>query len=181
MNDFPELGKTLKDIRTKKGLSLSELSDLTGVSKTMLSQIERAESNPTIATVWKIANGLRIKFDVLLGNTEQMYEVKKLKDVVTLTDDDQKIKVYTIFPFSPMRGFEYFYGFLEPGCNYESADHLNSKTEHFFVSKGTVDLIVSGKKYHLNEGDSITFDSKEDHKYINPEKEVAKVHFLISY
>ena len=54
------LGKRLKEIRRDMGLSLSEVSVITGVSKTMLSLFERGESLPTISVLWKIANGVKI-------------------------------------------------------------------------------------------------------------------------
>ncbi|MDA6151190.1 helix-turn-helix transcriptional regulator, partial [Escherichia coli] len=51
------LAKNLKAFRENKKLSLEKVAELTGVSKTMIGQIERGESSPTITTIWKIANG----------------------------------------------------------------------------------------------------------------------------
>ena len=64
MQGIHSLGENLKSTRNRMGLSLDEVSSMTGVSKTMLSQIERSQSVPTLATVWKIANGLKIKFEM---------------------------------------------------------------------------------------------------------------------
>ena len=61
------VSQNLKKIRDEKKLSLDKLAELTGVSKSMLAQIERGESSPTIAVVWKIANGLKISFTSLLS------------------------------------------------------------------------------------------------------------------
>ncbi|MCF8088106.1 MAG: XRE family transcriptional regulator [Desulfotignum sp.] len=181
MNDFSALGEKLKDIRNRMGLSLSEVSSMTGVSKTMLSQIERSESIPTLATVWKIANGLKIKFETLLGYTSKQYEIKDIEDMVPLTDNDDHILIYCIFPFSPITGFEYFYGIIKPGCNYSAGHHKNSNTEHLLISHGEIELIVGSKSYHLKEGSSISFDSREDHKYLNNGEVDAIAHFIISY
>lgn len=52
------IGNKLKEIRNKRNLSLYDVSELTGVSKAMLGQIERGQSNPTISTLWKIATGI---------------------------------------------------------------------------------------------------------------------------
>jgi len=54
------ISSALKKARMEKGLTLEETSALTGVSKAMLGQIERAESTPTISTLWKISTGLKI-------------------------------------------------------------------------------------------------------------------------
>lgn len=56
------IGENLKKARYDRELSLDKTSNLTGVSKAMLGQIERGESNPTVATLWKITNGLEITF-----------------------------------------------------------------------------------------------------------------------
>jgi transcriptional regulator with XRE-family HTH domain len=181
MNDFSALGEKLKNIRNKMGLSLSEVSSMTGVSKTMLSQIERSESIPTIATVWKIANGLRIKFETLLENTNKLYDVKSIENMIPLTDDDDHILLYCIFPFSPISGFEFFYGIIKPGCNYSAVNHKNSSTEYLMVSQGEIELVVGANTYHIKAGGAIAFDSKEDHKYINNGEVDAIVHFIVNY
>ena len=184
MNDFymnSPLGEKLKNTRNKMGLSLSEVSSMTGVSKTMLSQIERSESIPTIATVWKIANGLKIKFETLLENSNKLYDQKSIDNMTPLTDNDDHIQVYCIFPFSPISGFELFYGILKPGCNYPSVNHMNSNTEYLLVSQGEIELVVGANTYRIKAGSAIAFDSKENHKYINNGQVDAIVHFIVSY
>ena len=181
MNDFSALGEKLKKTRNEMGLSLSEVSSMTGVSKTMLSQIERSESVPTLSTVWKIANGLRIKFNTLLEYSNRLYDVKKIDNMVPLTDNDDHILLYCIFPFSPLSGFECFYGIVKPGCNYTAAHHKNSNTEYLLVSQGEIELVVGTDSYHLKAGSSIAFDAKEDHKYINNGEVDAIAHFIVSY
>ena len=181
MNDFSALGEKLKATRNEMGLSLSEVSSLTGVSKTMLSQIERSESIPTIATVWKIANGLKIKFETLLEYTNTLYDVKSIDNMIPLTDNDDHILIYCIFPFSPVSGFEFFYGIIKPGCNYSAVHHKNSNTEYLLISQGEIELVVGTNTYHLKAGSAIAFDSREDHKYINNGEVDAIAHFIISY
>lgn len=181
MNDFSSLGEKLKNIRNKMGLSLSEASSLTGVSKTMLSQIERSASVPTIATVWKLANGLKIKFETLLEYTTKQYDVKNIADITPLTDSAEQVQVYCIFPFSPISGFEVFYGILKPGSDYTTGPHKNSNEEYLFISQGEIDLNIGTKTYHLSAGSSIVFDSTQDHSYVNNGKENAVAHFIISY
>lgn len=181
MNDFSALGEKLKNTRNKMGLSLSEVSSMTGVSKTMLSQIERSESIPTLATVWKIANGLRIKFETLLEYTDKQYDVKNIDNMVPLTDNEDRILLYCIFPFSPLSGFEFFYGILKPGCNYSAVHHKNSNKEYLLVSQGEIDLVVGTKTYHLKAGSAIEFDPKENHTYINKGEIDAIAHFIVSY
>ena len=64
------IAKNLRSLRESKKLSLEKVAELTGVSKTMIGQIERGESAPTITTIWKIANGLKISFTSLINQPQ---------------------------------------------------------------------------------------------------------------
>ena len=63
----PLIGKNIQKLRKARGLTLDVLSERSGVSKAMLSQIEQEKANPTVATVWKIAQGLDAEINSLLG------------------------------------------------------------------------------------------------------------------
>jgi XRE family transcriptional regulator, regulator of sulfur utilization len=181
MTDFSSIGENLKKTRNKMGLSLGQVATMTGVSKTMLSQIERSTSVPTLSTVWKIANGLKLKFETLLDYSDKQYDVKSIDNMTPLTDNDGQFLIYCIFPFSPISGIECFYGILKPGCNYPAGHHRNSNTEYLIVSQGAIELTIGSNIYHLEAGSSIEFDAKEEHKYVNTGDVDAIAQFIISY
>ena len=60
------IAKNFATLRKQRGLSLEKVSELTRVSKAMLSQIEKAKSNPSVSTLWKIANGLNVSFSTFM-------------------------------------------------------------------------------------------------------------------
>ena len=93
------ISKNLKKIRNENGLSLDAVSKLTGVSKGMLGQIEREEVNPTITTILKIANGLKISFTSLLSEKEADVKIVELKKVSPIYDDSKKWRSYPLFTF----------------------------------------------------------------------------------
>ena len=161
MGEQLKIGENLKNIRKSMGLSLDAVSSMTGVSKTMLSQIERSESVPTLSTVSKIANGLKIRFDNLLTSPQSLY--------------------CCIFPFTPATGFEIFYCVLKPGCNHVSQTHKNGRTEYVMVADGEVEVAVGDNIYQLKRGASIAFDASAEHKYINNGIEDANMYFVLSY
>ena len=98
MGEQLKIGENLKNIRKSMGLSLDAVSSMTGVSKTMLSQIERSESVPTLATVSKIANGLKIRFDNLLTSPQSLYcDIKYIENISPVVDNDGKILFYLFF------------------------------------------------------------------------------------
>jgi len=71
MENPPMIGKNIQRIRSSRKLTLNVLSERSGVSKAMLSQIESDKVNPTVATVWKIARGLNVELNDLLDTDDQ--------------------------------------------------------------------------------------------------------------
>ena len=67
------VAKNIRRLREENKLSMDELSRLSGVSKSMLAQIERGDGNPTISTLWKISNGMKVPFDALTVRPENLY------------------------------------------------------------------------------------------------------------
>ena len=89
MNLNEIIAVNLKRLRAERGFSLGKLSELSGVSKVMLSQIEKGESNPTINTLWKIAGGLQVSYTKLID--EQI-------DVPLLIRKEEIVPIITIQP-----------------------------------------------------------------------------------
>ena len=96
----------LKKIRLGKKMSLDDVAEQTGVSKSMLGQIERGDSNPTIGTIGKIVSGLRVTVDDLIcAPTHGTYLVNKEKLTPSKEIEGQYV-VYNYFPFDKNREFE---------------------------------------------------------------------------
>ncbi len=65
-----QLGKTVQRLRKAYNLSLSELSEQSGVAKSIISQIERNETNPTLATIWRLSQALDVSIEGVLQVSE---------------------------------------------------------------------------------------------------------------
>ena len=70
MNLNATIAANLKRLRLERNLSLGQLAELSGVSKVMLGHIEKGDSNPTINMLWKIANGLKVPYTMLIDEQE---------------------------------------------------------------------------------------------------------------
>ena len=101
---------TLKELRRKKGWSLDKTAEKTGVSKAMLGQIEREESSPTIATLWKIASGFDASFSSFIEDIHSKFNkpVHRGGKTQQLHPSDKKIRVMPLFPFDDQLNFEIF-------------------------------------------------------------------------
>ena len=102
-NIYKHIATTLKELRQQKGWRLDKAARATGVSKAMLGQIEREESSPTIATLWKIATGFEASFSSFIEeiNTASSEAMYRTGQVQTIHPDDKKIRVLPLFPFDP--------------------------------------------------------------------------------
>jgi transcriptional regulator with XRE-family HTH domain len=175
------LAKNLKAFREKKKLSLERVAELTGVSKTMIGQIERGESSPTITTVWKIANGLKISFTSLINNPQPDTKVVLKREVQVLSEDKGKYRVYPYFPFQENRRFEVYSVEIEKDGILKSEPHREGTEEYITVFEGQLNILVNEEEFILSPGDSIKFKADRPHIYRNLEDTIIRLSMIIYY
>ena len=175
------LGVQLKKIRKQRDLSLDDLAKLTDVSKAQLAQMEKGESNPTVSTIWKIADGLKISFSSLLQAPKSLLTKIKQTDAPFLTEDDGRYRVYSIIPYNPDRGWELYRLEFDPNCSYESAPHNEGVEETITVVAGRMQVTVGSEKVELITGDTLVFDGNQPHRYENLSNSKCVLHLIIHY
>ncbi|NVK54513.1 MAG: helix-turn-helix transcriptional regulator [Alteromonadaceae bacterium] len=152
----------IKTRRKKLGWSLDKLANASGVSKAMLGQIERQESSPTVATLWKIATGLCCSFSEL---TEVTPAASETPGEAQTSKDDVFFKVRTLFTFQADTRIEMFeLTISEKHCQW-SEPHANGVYEHIVVQSGQLRLFFNGQWHVLQEGDSCRFAANQPHAY----------------
>lgn len=159
------LSINLKKLRTERELSLGQLSALSGVSKVMISQIEKGDSNPTINIICKIANGLKVPYTTLLEDTRNVYEVKDEDDAVYQTDLDGHFRVYTYYSTNEVRNFEFFRFELDQGFSYTSDGHISKLIEYIMVIEGELTLLLDEEEYVIGPNQSISAKTFNKHTY----------------
>ncbi len=177
------LGKKLKLIRQDNGWSLDRASSETGVSKAMLGQIERGESSPTIATLWKIAGGFHVSLSQLIEPhpVEDEGVVFRWADNLRHQPASDDMLVAPIFPYDDRYGFEMFELTLLPGYERLSEAHETGVVEHVIVTGGKMDVFVNGEWLELQEGGAVRFAADRPHGYRNLNSGSATFHNLIYY
>ncbi|WP_419160619.1 helix-turn-helix domain-containing protein [Rossellomorea sp. BNER] len=182
MDKFPEqIGFNIRRLRKERGLSLNNVAETTGVSKAMIGQIERGESNPTVAVLWKIANGLKVSFTSLLKNEDLPITFVHYKNVQPVLEDDGRYIVYPIFPFEPTKKLESYRVELEPDCYYENEGHQEGVEEYLTILSGKMELELDGQQFSLSEGSSLHFYGHKPHIYKNTHGEKAVCQMVIYY
>lgn len=157
----------LRQLRAERNLTLGQLSKISGVSKTMLSDIEKGNSNPTINTIWKIASGLNIPYTRLMEEIEKETALIKRESLSIQMDDSNHYRIYCYFKNTPLRNFEFFYVELDAHSSNETTGHSEKSQEYIYVIQGTLILQTELEKYSLQAGDALMFDSSVKHSYIN--------------
>ena len=178
------LAAALRALRSERGWSLDRTAQETGVSKAMLGQIERGESSPTIATLWKIASGFQTSLSGLIEPTPPATPegfVHRTVDALRNQPGPDGMLVAPLFPFEPRFGFELFELTLLPGYERLSEAHEPGVTEHVIVLRGAMEVLVEGKWVELTEGHAVRFAADRSHGYRNRNEMSAVFHNLIHY
>ncbi len=171
----------VKKIRETKGLSLDAASKLTGVSKSMLGQIERGEVNPTISVLWKIANGLKVSFTSLVERHEEGVLVIRNEQIEPLVEDGGKYINYPVFTFEENSSFETYRIEIKEGGSLQGEPHLSGCEEYVTVFSGEAEISVNEEIFHLNQWDSLRFRADVPHSYRNAGKDTVYLSMIICY
>jgi len=171
----------LKTIRNQRNLSLDQLAELTGVSKSMLRQIETGRSSPTISTIWKIANGLRLSFTTLISKRQPEVAIMDFKGSKPLTAKKERYRLFPMIPFDPEHAFEIYHVEIEPGTAYEGELHQGKVEEYVFVTQGKLEITVEETLYRVGTNQFIRFVANRPHQYLSAGKEMVKAIMMICY
>jgi transcriptional regulator with XRE-family HTH domain len=172
-----DLGFNLKAARSDKAWSLDVCSARTGVSKAMLGQIERGESSPTIARLWKIANGFELPLSYFLAKHSPMAPAI----AVPVSTSEQDISFVTLFPFDSATAMEVFEITLACQHQHISEPHNDGVVEHIIVIKGAMEYFIDGGWHPLPQGATVKFNACQQHGYRNMTSQPAVFHNIICY
>ncbi|MDL2317630.1 cupin domain-containing protein [Eubacteriales bacterium OttesenSCG-928-A19] len=175
------VAENLKLLRERRRLSLDATAKLTGVSKSMLGQIERAEVNPTISVVWKIAVGLKVSFTSLVEPPQTDAQVRPAGQLQPLVEDDGRYLAYPVFPFDAACGFEQYRIVLEPSACLSAQPHMAGTEEYLLIFSGILRVTVDTQVYTLTDGDGFRFRADVPHRYENAGTETVSLSMLIRY
>lgn len=179
----PRVGDTLAALRQAQALSLDELSRKAGVSKSMLSQIERAQANPTVAVVWRLANALGVPLGDLLGGAPApaapTISVVPVHATPSLRNPDGTSELRILGPIELAGQFEWYALTLQGGGALESQAHEHGTREHLTVVSGALEVSSGAEQQRLKHGDSARYAADRPHVIRNPGKTVASAWLVV--
>lgn len=173
------LGGRVKQLRSKQGWSLDELANASGVSRSMLSEVERERANPTLAVAMRIAQA----FGMSLGELLQLPSAASVT-VIRANDhsyhfrSDKDCRIRTLSPLHLEKDIEFYEVTLKPGGALRSAPHFEGTREFLTVQKGQVRVESGEEAETLGTGDSSSYRADVSHAIVNVGRGEAVV-FLV--
>lgn len=170
----------LKEARRAQGLSLEAVANLSGVSRSMVSQIERGESSPTIATLWNLTRALQVDFAGLLeaGQKQDRIDVLHAADVPIIQNMGQGCKIKILSPPEDAGGHEVYDISLSDVGALVSQPHTIGTREQLTVLEGEVRLTSGSAENILTVGDTARYAADVPHA-ISANKTTARVFLIV--
>ncbi|MGR7997275.1 helix-turn-helix domain-containing protein [Xanthobacter sp. ZOL 2024] len=160
-----QLGKTIQRLRKAYNLSLSDLAEQSGVAKSIISQIERNETNPTLATVWRLSQALDMSVERVLASSDDAPFVEKLTraDTPMLVSEDGLCRLSIIGWIKTVEWLQYYDFQAEPGGELDSDGHQRGSVECLTVVAGSLEVEVAGVIETVKEGETVRYRCDRRH------------------
>ncbi|WP_454916721.1 helix-turn-helix domain-containing protein [Xanthobacter sediminis] len=160
-----QLGKTIQRLRKAYNLSLSDLAEQSGVAKSIISQIERNETNPTLATVWRLSQALDMSVERVLASTDEAPFVEKLTraDTPILVSEDGLCRLSIIGWIKTVEWLQYYDFHAAPGGELDSDGHQRGSVECLTVVSGALEVDVAGTVETVKEGETVRYRCDRRH------------------
>lgn len=187
LNDAPKIGPVIQKERKERHLTLDRLAAISGVSRSMLSQIERGEANPTFAVLWSLTQALGIDFSQLIAGGIAAQRKIDAIELVTLAltpeikspDGAWRLRILS----SPALAgrIEWYELEIAPGCKLQSAPHAPGTFEH--LTANTDGLLVETEfgRQDLKTGETARYRADVSHEIVNTGTDTARALMVVLY
>ena len=164
-----QLGRTVQRLRKSHSLSLSELSTQSGVAKSIISQIERNETNPTLTTIWRLAHALDVSIELVLHGADEgpFIERSSRGDTPLLVSDDGLCRLAVIGWIKTVDWLQWYDFQAEPGGSLESEAHQSGSIECLSVLDGDLEIEVGGVAQAAHAGETLRYRCDLPHRIRN--------------
>ncbi len=160
----------LKEARQRQGLSLEAVAKLSGVSRSMVSQIERGESSPTVATLWNLTRALQVDFAGLLDDTPVPgIALITAAQAPKIAGHGQGCQITILSPPEQAGRLEVYDIRLEPGGVLDSAPHGPGTREQVTVLSGHVEISAGTETRFLDLDDTAHYRADQPHRIAAPQ------------
>lgn len=181
---LPDIGARVRAVRKQKRLSLEQLAKHSGVSKSVLSAIERSETNPTFATLWNLTNALGIAFDHLTsgmsGVCDDAIEVVQPHFTPEIRSEDGDCVLRILGPADVVGVLEWYEIRIAAGGALKSRPHRVGTIEHLTVLEGVVEVVSGAVVCQVAAGGTARYAGDKPHEIRNRSQTAARGLLVVS-
>src|ERR671914_1762072 len=176
------LGERVRELRRGRGLTLEELAERSGVSRAMISKLERGEKNPTLVVAARLAEGLGVTLSRLAGMEERREVVVVPRERrMVMGDPETGFERQLLSPNFAGRGVEFIRNEIPEGSTSgEFPPHRRGVEEHIVVERGRLRATLAGEEYLLGEGDAVCFEADLPRRFDNAGEGECSYYLVIS-
>jgi len=177
-----QLGNRLSSLRKRKNMTLDDLSAKSGVSKSILSQIERDLSNPTVTTISRISDALGEKLSDFFLKIEagEVNSIESSKETPSITSKDGLCELNILGAGETVNWLQWYLLEMKPKGVLDSKSHGPKTFENLTVINGQIEVICGTSKEKLSKGDTFRFQSNKEHSIKNISKQKTQV-LMVNY
>jgi transcriptional regulator with XRE-family HTH domain len=177
-------GDRVRILREQADLTLDQFSKLSGVSRAMLSKVERGEKSPTIGVAKRISHALNTSFSALVGDegaTRRTFALVRKEQRQMFRDPETGFERYLLSPLMPGMPLEVVLHHLPPKTSTgKLPPYRAGVTKYVLVFRGRVVVGVEDVETVLEEGDSLFFEADVEHWFENRSARPAEYHLIIA-
>lgn len=184
-NAPPDVGQKIKMLRSQEKLTLDQLAQKSGISKSMLSQIERGLTNPTLATLWSLTQSLGIDIATLLedaansGPDAPAIDLMRGHQIPEIQSADGKCTLRILGPIDLVAKTEWYDMRLEADGMLESDGHGSGTVEHVTVLDGQLTVRLGTETQQLEAGDTARYGADRPHVIENNGQSSARAVMMV--
>ena len=177
----PELGNAIQRLRKAYNMSLGDLSEHSGVAKSIISQIERNETNPTVGTVQKLSKALDTTVDEVLKQTSTAHfiEHQTKAAIPILESEDGLCRLAIAGPLNLVEHVQWYDFKAKAGGILVSDPHQGGTVEHLYITKGELTVTCGGETKVVKQGEAIRYRGDEQHSIANKTNQDASATMVL--
>ena len=178
-----DLGRRVKKLRSDRGWSLEELASASGVSRSMLSEIERKRANPTLSVTYRIARAFGLSLQDLIESADSASSIQTIRatERAQIFRKDKQCQIRTLTPLNLEKDVEFYELRLSPDGALSSQPHVDGAREFLTVEEGSVELRSGNFSELLGKGDSATYRADVAHAIVNTGRHEAVIFLVVIY
>ena len=175
-----EIGKKMKELRESRNLNIKQLSELVECTSSLISQLERGKTDPSISMLKRIAKALDVNIvDFFMKSANDVDVVTRVNDRVDIQLKRWEAKIQSLVKNVTNKKMQPFYTVVKPGGGSHGM-YSHDGEEFGFVLEGELELMLNDKIHLVHENESFYFSSQIPHNWGNRGKEDAVVIWVIT-